>query len=161
MADVGMAAKGEAHGASEPQRAWVVCCRKVRRRRPASLVMASEDSALKLISPKHVRNAFHRVLAKPRLALPPALLFASCLDLVQKGDLNVASCSGSCSLDSSVTRGADWSRFMQQVGTVVPVLADSKARHSHPAQTLLALFYLLDSAVEELGYHAIIGGYVP
>ena len=37
----------------------------------------SEDSALKLISPKHVRNAFHRVLAKPRLALPPALLFAS------------------------------------------------------------------------------------
>ena len=37
----------------------------------------SEDSALKLISPKHVRNAFHRVLAKP--SLPASLLFARAL----------------------------------------------------------------------------------
>ena len=44
---------------------------------PSLCYLFSEDSALKLISPKHVRNAFHRVLAKPRLALPPALLFAS------------------------------------------------------------------------------------
>ena len=34
----------------------------------------TQDSALKLISPKHVRNAFHRVLAKP--SLPASLLFA-------------------------------------------------------------------------------------
>ncbi|CAK9054933.1 unnamed protein product [Durusdinium trenchii] len=74
VAELGMAAKGEAHGAS--------------------------DSALKLISPKHVRNAFQRVLAKP--SLPSSLLFAR----------------------------ADWSRFMQQVGTVVPVLVESQARGS-------------------------------
>ena len=36
--------------------------------------MDTEDSALKLISPKHVRNAFQRVLAKP--SLPSSLLFA-------------------------------------------------------------------------------------
>lgn len=61
----------------------------------------TEDSALKLIAPKHVRNAFHRVLAKP--SLPPTLLFAR----------------------------ADWSRFMQQVGAIVPVL--SEAHQAAPA----------------------------
>ena len=76
-----MAAKGEAHGASEPWHS-----RNARLRKPISKPdLCSEDSALKLISPKHVRNAFHRVLAKPRLALPPALLFASRLPAVWHG----------------------------------------------------------------------------
>ncbi|CAJ1440834.1 unnamed protein product, partial [Effrenium voratum] len=44
---------------------------------------AKGDSALKLISPKHVRNAFQRVLAKP--SLPHQLLFARKLEDIVLG----------------------------------------------------------------------------